>query len=258
MKISIASTFYNDKKMMKLVLDSVLSQDYSNIEHIVADGGSTDGSVELLQEYEKLYEQAGKTLIWKSERDKGMHDGITKALSKVTGDYLMVGTDPYYDSHTISSIVENITQNDLDYSYGGMVYQRDGVITRSWSGKPGNWRLGWMMANPTLCMKRELYEKYGPYDKTYLSAADYKFQVRLFMDKTLKSKSLNKPLVLFYAGGASNNDVKAKMLSIKENFRTMREYKVPFGWFTVLCKIAIALFAYTFHSHKKIAMEEKS
>lgn len=256
-KISIASTFYNDKEMLKAVMDSVLSQTYSNIEHCITDGSSTDGSVELIKEYEEKYRQAGKELKWISEKDKGLYDGANKSFSMATGDYVIWATDIYYNSESISRIVSEIMKQHCDYVYGGLIFERKGVIIRRWSGKPGNWRLGWMAADSTFCYRRSLFDKYGPYDISYKSAADYKLQVKLFQDKSLTSSPIVEPLVIFDAGGASNGGVKANVVSIKENFRIMKECNVKFGWFTVICKMTIAFFAYIFNSHQKIDLEDK-
>ena len=89
MLISILSTFYNDREMLVRILDSVLGQSYQKIEHVVTDGGSIDGSVEVLKEYEEKYKKAGKRLIWKSEKDSGIYDGCNKAAAMASGDYLL-------------------------------------------------------------------------------------------------------------------------------------------------------------------------
>lgn len=256
MKISIASAFYNDKRMLELTLRSVLEQTYSNIEHIVADGGSTDGSVELLREYEENYRRTGKTLIWKSEKDGGLTDAFNKAVSLSTGDYIILASDPYVDDEVLFHIAKTLKESGADYVYGGMYFQRNGRIIRQWSGRPGNWRLGWMAATPTLCMRRSIWEKHGPYDEKYRSAPDYKLQISIFRDKTLKSCPLNRTIVVYYAGGTSNGGIKANWESIKECQRILNENHIPFGWFTNLCKIVIALFAYTFASRKIVAVEE--
>lgn len=255
--ISIISTFYNDKEMAKLVMDSVLSQTYDNIEHVITDGGSSDGSVELYESYEKKYAEAGKKLVWKSEKDKGLYDGFNKAANLATGDYILVCTDPYVNSTIIEQMMTTVTEGDYDYIYGGMIFQKDGKIVRIWSGKPGNWRLGWLAATPTLLMKKSVWEKHGEFDIKYRSAADYKVQISIFKDKSLRSTSLQKPLINYYAGGTSNNGIKGKMVSIKECGKILRECHVHFGWFTNMCKTFIALFAYTFASHKKTDFTEQ-
>lgn len=256
MIISILSTFYNDKKMLKIMMDSVLKQDYPNIEHVITDGGSTDGSVELIKEYEKKYAECGKKLVWKSERDNGLYDGNNKAAALSSGDYIVFGTDPYYSSHSVSEIAAEIQKGDYDYVYGGMIFQKDGKIIRQWSGKPGNWKLGWIAATPTLFMKKSIWEKYGPFDEKYRSAGDYKLQILMFSDSKLRSSALCKPMVVYFAGGTSNGGIKANLFSIQECQAILKECNVPFAWFTNLCKTIIALFAYTFASRKKINLEE--
>ena len=105
MKISILSTFYNDKKMMKLVMDSVLKQNCQEIEHVIVDAASTDGSVQLIKEYEKKYAQAGKELKWISEPDKGIYYGFNKAFELSSGDYIMVNApDPFLDEFVFSDL----------------------------------------------------------------------------------------------------------------------------------------------------------
>lgn len=257
-KMSIASTFYNDKEMMKKVLDSVLNQTYQNIEHCVADGGSTDGSVELLKEYEEKYRQTGKTLRWVSERDNGITDGFNKAVKMATGDYIFPACcDPYAGKTVMEHTVSIIEEKKPDYVYGGMYFQRDGKNIRNWSGKPGNWRLGWMMATPTICMKRELMEKLGPSDLSYRAAADYKVQLQMFLDKSLTSASLNRKIVMYSAGGASNGGLKNKLNSINECFRVYKELNIKMGWFINLCKTIRGVCSYIFVSRKKIVLEDE-
>lgn len=256
LKISIASTFYNDKKMLKIVMDSVLSQTYQNIEHCITDGGSIDGSVELLKEYEEKYKQAGKVLKWISEKDKGLYDGTNKAFRMTTGDYCVFATDPYVNNRVIEFVVSFLEEKKCDYVYGGMYFQKDGKIIRRWSGKPGNWKTGWMPADPTLFVRREVWMSHGPYDIMYKSAADYKFHLSLLMDKSLTSYPLMKKVVLFNANGVSNEGIRGKWYSICESQKILEEYHVKFALFTNFCKTLRGLLAYIFVIHKKINLEE--
>ncbi len=256
MTISLISSFYNDKKMLKIVLESVLNQTHNDIEHIVADGGSTDGSVEILKEYEKKYSECGKRLIWVSEKDKGISDAVNKAANMATGDYMLCSVDPYVDSNVIAKINSKLESTGADYCYGGMLYQKDGKIIRQWSGKPGNWRLGWMAATPTFCFKRSLWQQYGPFSLDIRGAADYEFQIKIFKDKKLKSVAITEPLVLYYAGGTSNGTIKNNFDSIKESQLALVRNNVPFAWFTTFCKIVIAAFAYLFASRKEIKINK--
>ncbi len=254
-KISIASTYYNDKNMAKKVMDSVLSQTYANIEHVIVDGGSTDGTVELIKEYEEKYKLAGKKLVWISEKCK-LYEGFNKALNMTKGEYVICGTDPYINNSVIEKIMSVLTEYNADYVYGGMLYQRDGKIIRRWSGKgsPKLWRFGWMAATPTLCIKRTIWEKYGPFDVNLKSASDYDFQISLFKDKTLSSKYIPQQLVLYYAGGTSNGTLKRKIQSIEECQYILKKQGVKFAWFTNLCKTIVAVFAYLFSSRKTVEL----
>jgi len=257
-KISIASTFYNDKTMLKRVLDSVLSQTYSNIEHCITDGGSTDGSVEILKEYEEKYRNAGKVLKWVSEKDNGRPDGMNKAVNMSTGDYIFVAFfDPFTSKNTLQYICSILKNGDYDYIHGGLYYHRNGEIIRNWSGKRGNWRLGWMMATPTLCIKRSVWEKHGPFDIAYKATSeDYKFQLALFQDKHLKYKSINEKLVIYYAGGQSNRSLSNKWISIKEAYRVLKDCHVKFAFITNLGKTIRGVCSYIFVIHRKIDLND--
>lgn len=259
MKISILSTFYNAKPSLRRVMDSVLMQTYTDIEHIVVDAASTDGSVELLKEYEIKYANSNKIFKWISEPDSGSWDGFNKAFEMSTGDYIMINApDPYADNQVFSDLEKILEKEKPDYVYGGMHFQKNGIIIRRWSGKPGNWKLGWMAATPTLCVKRSVLEhvltleECGLFDPNCRMACDYKLQVRLFMEKNLKSYSMDRIMVIYYAGGGSNGGVKANLNSIKYNQVALICCGVKFAWFITLCRILRAFFAYLFASRKKI------
>ena len=259
MKISILSTFYNDRKSLKRVMDSVLMQTCTDIEHIIVDAASTDDSMDLLKEYEVKYAELNKILRWISEPDDGSWYGFNKAFEMSTGDYVMINApDPFADKYVFTELLTILEQEKPDYVYGGMHYQKDGKIIRNWSGKPGSWKLGWMVATPTLCVKRSVLEKISELEKCGLFdpdcgvACDYKLQIRLFMDKTLKSYHMNRVMVIYYAGGGSNGGIKAKLRSIKYGQKSLVACGVKFAWFVTSCRIVRAIFAYSFASRKKI------
>lgn len=255
-KVSFVTPVYNARDMLRRTLESVLRQDYPNIEHVVVDGGSSDGTIDLLKEYEKKYSLAEKELIWVSEKDNGIWDATNKATDMSSGELIMYAADVFANSQVVSEIVRAFEANDIDYLYGGMLYQRDGKIIRRWSGKHGNWRLGWMAASPTLCYTRETWEKHGPYIEDYKASADYDFQIKLFKDKSLKYLTICAPLVIFYAGGISNGNIKLKWNAIKEGNKILHDNNVKFAVFTTLCKIMTALFAYGFASHERVELED--
>lgn len=248
--VSIISVFYNDKEKLKKTINSVLQQDYTNIEHIIIDGGSTDGSVDILKASEKKY--GGKKLKWISEKDKGISDADNKGLSMMEGKYFVFMCDPYCHSSVISTMVRNIISGNYDGCFGGLCFiNEENKIIRVWSGKPGNWRFGWMPATPTFLLDTKYYRKYGGLKLQYKAGADYEFDIRLFSkEKNIKLVSIREPLVLFSGGGVSNGGIKANLNGIKECYQALRENKVKFALFTLMCKMVIAFFSYFFASRK--------
>jgi len=254
-KISIITPVFNAADMLKRSLESVLRQDYSMIEHVVADGGSNDATVDLLIAFEQKYAEVGKKLIWVSEKDNGMIDATNKASSIASGELLLFCSDVYVNKHVISKIVTAFDNDEIDYVHGGLIYQRDGKAIRNWSGKHGNWRLGWMAAHPTLCFTRSVWEKHGPYVDKYLNAWDYDFEIKLFKDKTLRYKTFEEPFVIYYAGGTSNGSMKGKCKSIRDAYYVLKENNVRFAFLTNFCKTLRGICSYLFVSRKKIYLE---
>lgn len=255
-KVSIISPVFNAAGMLKRSLESVLRQDYQNIEHVVTDGSSKDGTVELLEEYEKKYAEAGKKLVWVSEEDHGMVDATNKASSIASGELLLFFSDVYANDHIISKIVAAFDEEEVDYVHGGLLYQQDGKIIRTWSGKHGNWRLGWMAAHPTLCFTRSVWEKHGPYVDKYLNGWDYDFEIKLFKDKSLKYKTFEEPLIIYYAGGTSNGGLKKKCKSIRDAYFVLRDNNVQFAFFVNFCKTIRGVCSYLLVNRREIELED--
>ena len=253
--VSLLSTFKDSKDMLKIVADSVLSQDYPNIEHVITDAASKDGSAELLATYEHQYAEKGYSLVWKSEPDRCIADGVNKAAAMMSGDYFMMLSNPFVSVDSLSSLTEPMIEDDYDAVCGGAIFHKDGRVIRRWRGTKWSLRLGWMAANESLCLKSELFEKYGPYNEKYIASFDYDFQLRVFMDKKTRLKAIQIPIVYFFAGGTSNRGVAENINAIKENYDILKVNNVKFAWFTVLCKCIASFLAYTFVSRKDIAQE---
>jgi glycosyltransferase len=253
--ISILSTFKNNKAMMKVVMDSVLSQNYSNIEHVITDSASTDGSVDTLKSYEQKYAQKGYSLVWTSKPDHCIAEGINKAIRLMRGSYFMLLFDPFVSYDSLNTLVCELITGKYDGAYGGSIYQKNGVIIRRWSGKGGHWRFGWMAASEAFCMKRDIVEKHGMFNEKYKTAEDYDYQIRLFRDKTLNFFSVPIPIVNYLAGGTSNGGLKNNFYSITTCYKILKNQGVKFAFWTVLCKCAIAFFAYLFSPKTKVPPE---
>lgn len=224
MRVSIITTCYNREKTIAQAIESVLSQDYPDIEYIVVDGGSTDNSFKIVRSYGS---QICKAV---SERDGGMYEAINKGIKMATGDIvgLLHSDDFLIHNHIISEIVERFKQTSADIVYGDGLFvdahQTDKVI-RDWrSGNYRRWkvRLGWLPLHPTVYIKRNAIEQYGLYNEKYQIAADSDFLVRYLYRADLKVGYLGKYVVRMRMGGLSTDSQKRKTMW-KEDVKMYRE-----------------------------------
>ena len=179
MKFSLISCSYNSKKTINDLIDSVTNQDYNNVEHIIIDGTSTDGTLEILKSYKK--NNTSVKLI--SEKDNGVYDALNKGLNLATGDVIgFVHSDDFLNSNIIISEIASIFENnDIHGVYGDLQYvKRNDIskIVRSWKSRPFYPEMikkAWMPPHPTLFLRKEVYEKHGHFDTSYKISADYEF-----------------------------------------------------------------------------------
>lgn len=223
MKISIITSCYNRVSTIRGAIESVLAQDYPDIEYIIVDGASTDGSVEAIKDAIVGHEDRVKFI---SEPDHGMYEAINKGIRMATGDYIgLVHSDDFlYSSHTISDIAKRLKETRADFLYGDGLFvnaENTDKVVRKWIG--GTYRLwkvrhGWLPLHPTCYIRREVMEKLGGYDESYMIAADTDLLVRYLLDNHVKTDYLKKYIVRMRMGGMStDNSRRAKMW--KEDIR---------------------------------------
>ena len=224
MKVSIITTCYNREKTIAQAIESVLNQDYPDIEYIVVDGGSTDDSFKVVRSYGS---RISKIV---SERDGGMYEAINKGIKMATGDIvgLLHSDDFLIHNHIISEIVERFKQTAADMVYGDGLFvdadQTDKVI-RDWrSGNYRRWkvRLGWLPLHPTVYIKRNVMGQYGLYNEKYQIAADSDFLLRYLYKADLKVEYLGKYVLRMRMGGLSTDGKKRKAMW-KEDVEMFRE-----------------------------------
>ncbi len=226
-KVSIMMMSYNSLENVKNTLKSIETQDYPNIEIVISDGGSTDGTVEYIKKFEK---KTKYEVNWVSESDKGLFDAMNKDVHRATGDYLLVFNDQLIDKSAITKLVNAIEENDADASHADLVFLDQGQIKRCWKMGQGKITTGWLPAHPTLLLKREVYDKYGDYDTKYRIAADYEFMSRIFKDGSVKLAYVPQVLVRMYYGGASTGGIKNYYNSFMEGADALKKngYKFPY------------------------------
>ena len=232
-KVSIITTTYNDKENLKKIIVQVKKQDYDNIEYVIVDGGSTDGTREVIAEAEAYF---GDRLKWISEKDKGIYDAINKGIRLSTGDILGCCFDQYAGPDVISKMVAIMEKEGTDGVHGDLYYMEGDKVVRYWHQGQGNIRCGWMPGHPTLYLKKSVYDKYGLYKTDYRISADYEFMIRILKNKKVKLSYLPEVLIYMSHGGTSTNSLGAYLAGMKEGHRALRENGVRFAWFTDLCR----------------------
>ena len=224
MKVSIITTCYNREKTIAQAIESVLGQDYPDIEYIVVDGASTDDSFKVIRSYGS---RITKVI---SERDGGMYEAINKGIKMATGEIvgLLHSDDFLFHPHIISEIVERFKRTSADIVYGDGLFvdaHETEKVIRDWrSGNYRRWkvRLGWLPLHPTVYIKRSAIERYGLYNENYKIAADSDFLVRYLYKAHLKVEYLGKYVVRMRMGGLSTDSQKRKAMW-KEDVEMFRE-----------------------------------
>lgn len=204
MKVSIITAVLNSRAYIEDCISSVLKQTYSNIEYIIIDGGSTDGTVDIIRKYEK------RISIWVSEPDRGIYDAMNKGIKMASGDVIgILNSDDYYaDCDCIADVVDSITQNRVDSCYGDLMYiDRRNInktirLWRSGSFKKENFRRGWMPPHPTFFVRREVYERFGLFLLDFPLTADYELMLRFLYKNDVSTTYIPKCLVMMRTGGS--------------------------------------------------------
>lgn len=239
MKISIITATYNSASTITSAIESVLEQDYPNIEHIIIDGASKDNTVELVKSYQKDH----PNIVFKSEADKGIYDALNKGVSMATGDIIgfLHSDDFFHNRETIEKIVTKLQQSGANGIFGDLQYvnaEKTTKVIRYWKSKPFQPKLlqrGWMPAHPTLFLKKEVYQKHGNFDLTFKIAADYDFMLRILKDNSLNLEYLPEIITHMRVGGASNavGNIKQKM---KEDLKALRKNEIKLPYITLVRK----------------------
>ncbi|WP_373032366.1 glycosyltransferase family 2 protein [Sulfurovum sp.] len=223
MKISVITSVYNNHGTIAEAIESVLSQTYDNIEYIVVDGASTDGTVEVIQKY------AGKIAAFVSEVDKGIYDGLNKGIALATGDVVgfLHSDDLFENEHVVAKIAETFKSDDVDSVYGDLLYVKKEDTTqvvrywKSCSFALNKLQNGWMPPHPTFYVKRDVYEKFGCFDTSFKIAADYDSILRFLGKEGISTTYIPEVLVKMRVGGASNKSIRNILTKTKEDIRAM-------------------------------------
>ena len=229
LKISIITATYNSAKTIESTIQSVLSQTYPNIEHILIDGASKDSTQEIVQNFQNHH----PSIRYISEPDKGIYDALNKGVQLASGDIIgFLHSDDYFENElVIEQIINTFQLQQCDGVYGDLRYvssENTKKVIRYWKSRDFNSVLiknGWMPAHPTLYLKKEVYKKHGQFDLSFKIAADYDFMLRILKDDTLKFTYLPMVITNMRVGGASNTlgNIKLKM---KEDLKALKKNQI--------------------------------
>ncbi|MFI3201048.1 MAG: glycosyltransferase family 2 protein [Eubacteriales bacterium] len=227
-KVSLILTTFNSKKNFEQTLRSIDEQTYGNIEVIIIDGASVDGTLDIIKEYAEVTEPNTK---WLSEPDNGIYDAINKGIRLATGDYIEIMNDRYVVNSAIEELVNAIELNQgVVGAHADIVYEADSRVIRKWKMGEGAIYRGWMPGHPSLLLKKSIYDEYGLYDISYTCAADYEFMLRFLIDKNLVAY-VPKTLISMFYGGTSTATLGSYVISFREAYRALRKNRVqmPFA-----------------------------
>lgn len=215
--VTIITVVFNNADTLPMCIDSVLSQDYPNTEYIVIDGGSSDGTLEILKDYSDSIDYI------LSEPDQGIYDAMNKGLSVAQGEYIaFLNADDFYLSRAISDSISHIQDKGLDLSYAGFFYSDgNGVAVVEDEAKPWNPAMfiqGLPGGHETLFAHRSCYERIGGYDTNYRIVADYDWYMRAYTEG-LKGAPLQRTILVMNQGGASFDERREK----EENLALLRK-----------------------------------
>ncbi|MGL4364822.1 MAG: glycosyltransferase family 2 protein [Bacteroidales bacterium] len=238
MTISIITTTYNSYHTLSDTIESILSQTYNNIEYIIVDGASNDGTIQLIKDLENrvkcLKDYREFSFKYISEPDKGIYDAMNKGIKMATGDVVgILNSDDFFSSNDILQNIANAFNNqEIDVVYGDVHFVSPANLkkcVRYYSSKifhSSLMRFGFMPAHPSCYIKREWFNKITPYKTNYQIAADFEFLLRLIVVEKSVLLYLPIDMVTMRLGGASTNGLQSYVTIMKEHLQALRENKI--------------------------------
>lgn len=222
LKISVITAVCNRADTIAAAVKSVLKQTYPDVEYVIIDGASSDGTLSIL----KSIAHNLNNILLVSEPDNGIYDALNKGLKYATGDIIgILHSDDYFaDEQVLKHVAEAFVDEGVDAVYGDLVYvAKDDTsrIIRLWRAgeyHPSNLARGWMPPHPTLFLRRRVIERWGGYDTRYRISADYDSILRYFGKGLIRTVYIPRVLVKMRLGGESNRSLGRILRKSKEDY----------------------------------------
>jgi len=239
MKITIITVVRNNAKCIEECIKSVLSQSYyNNIEYIIIDGESTDGTIDIINKYKN---KVAKVI---SEKDPGHIHAFNKGIELATGDIIgfLHSDDLYVDDHVVEDAIAAFSQSNADSVYGDLVYvKREDInkVVRYWRADEGNRAkisLGWMPPHPSLFVKREVYQYYGGFNTEFKISADYEIILRFLYMHRISMHYMHRLCVKMRTGGISNRNLFRVLQKTFEDYKACKIYGIDRAAYAIILK----------------------
>ena len=237
MKISVVTAVMNGRQTLPRMLASLKAQEGVDIEHVVQDGGSTDGTVDFLRS------QGHSAMSFVSAPDSGIYDAINAGIQRATGDVigLLHADDHLATPDVLQMVAQVMSDPSVDGVYGDLQYvARDDEtrIIRHWRGGANaraKLKRGWMPPHPTLYLRRDVFDRAGLYDTSYRIAGDYDGMLRFLTKGQVRLAYIPQVMVRMKIGGVSNRSFAHMISKSREDYRAIRRHKVG-GFGTLMAK----------------------
>lgn len=237
MKISLITAVFNRRPTVADAIRSAASQSHRNFEHIIQDGGSSDGTIEIVEalRYEKM------SIV--SEPDAGIYDALNRGIKRCDGDVVgfLHSDDILAHDCVLSKVAEAFEDPAIDGVYGDLDYVASDDISRiirrwrSGDYEPSSIGWGWMPPHPTLYLRRKVYDEFGLYDTSYSIAADYEAMLRYLVVGRIRLCYIEDVMVKMRVGGESNRSIGRILKKSQEDYRAIRRHRVG-GFGTLFSK----------------------
>jgi glycosyltransferase involved in cell wall biosynthesis len=245
-KITVITVCYNSAATIGDTLAAVSRQGYKNVEHLIVDGASTDGTVEIVRQW------AGHPVVMTSEPDKGIYDAMNKGLARATGDVIgFLNADDFYaDSSALEKIAAAFQDKQTEACFGDLVYvsKDNRQVVRFWRSRAfvkGAFAKGWCPAHPTFYIRRSALDRCGVFDRAFKLASDVEFMMRYLENGDVRSVYIPAVIVRMRVGGATNQSWRNVLQQNKEVLLALRKNNVPFSTIGfVSCKLQNRLWQY--------------
>jgi glycosyltransferase len=226
MDFSIVTPVYNDPRIRDTIEAVQRQRTDFDVEHIVVDGMSTDGTVEVIESARDKIDRLIR------EDDDGVFDAMNTGIEAATGEVVGIlnADDRYQDDSVLQDIHDRLRETGAETAYGDLVYvdESDGVVRYWQSGefKPYKFYLGWLPPHPTFFVRRSLYDTHGTFDQSFPIAADYELMLRFLQKHDVSTAYVDRVLVRMANGGQSNESVSNMIQAVKEMYQSWRKHRL--------------------------------